>query len=139
MKRSFRPTIVLAGVLGLTLLVTASPPARADESSAVEVLRTEELPGIPGKEAVMLTVTYPPGGSSKPHRHDAHVFVYVLEGSVVMQVDGREPVTLRPGETFHEKPTDVHRRSANASKTEPAKFLVFIVKDKGAPASRPAE
>lgn len=139
MKRSFRPTIVLAGVLGLTLLVTASPPARADESSAVEVLRTEELPGIPGKEAVMLTVTYPPGGSSKPHRHDAHVFVYVLEGSVVMQVDGREPATLRPGETFHEKPTDVHRRSANASKTEPAKFLVFIVKDKGAPASRPAE
>ncbi|MFO7276780.1 MAG: cupin domain-containing protein [Pseudomonadota bacterium] len=119
--------------------MTTSSPVLADDGAAVEVLRTEELPGIPGKEAVMLTVTYPPGGSSMPHRHDAHVFVYVLEGSVVMQVDGEEPVTLRRGQTFHEKPSDVHRRSANASGTEPAKFLVFIVKDKGAPVSRPAE
>jgi quercetin dioxygenase-like cupin family protein len=85
----------------------------------------------------MLTVEYPPGGSSAAHRHDADVFVYVLEGSVVMQVDGQQPVTLTPGQTFHEKPTDIHRTSANASKTAPAKFLVFIVKDKGKATTTP--
>jgi quercetin dioxygenase-like cupin family protein len=90
-----------------------------------------------GKVATMLTVEYPPGGSTPPHRHDSHVFVYVLQGSVVMQVDGREPVTLKPGETFYEGPRDVHRTSANASATESAKFLVFIVKDKGKAATQP--
>jgi quercetin dioxygenase-like cupin family protein len=85
----------------------------------------------------MLTVEYPPGGASKAHRHDADVFVYVLEGSVIMQVDGQQPVTLTSGQTFHESPTDIHRTSANASKTAPAKFLVFIVKDKGKPVTTP--
>ena len=78
-------------------------------------------------------------GASLPHRHDADVFVYVLEGSIVMQVDGQEPQTLKPGDTFHETPGDVHRKSANASATQPAKFVVFMVKDKGKPATRPLE
>ena len=85
----------------------------------------------------MSTVTYPPGGASPPHRHDAQVFVYVLEGELIMQVRGGAKVTLRPGETFYESPDDVHEVSANASKTAPAKFLVFIIKDKGAPTTRP--
>jgi quercetin dioxygenase-like cupin family protein len=97
------------------------------------------LPDLPGKEALMLTVEYPPGGSSKAHRHNADVFVYVLEGSIIMQVDGEQPVTLTPGQVFHEKPTDIHRTSANASKTAPAKFLVFIVKDKGKATTQPVD
>ena len=86
----------------------------------------------------MVTVEYPPGGSSLPHRHNAHTFVYVLEGSVVMQVQGAAPVTLGPGETFYESPTDVHAVSRNASDTKPAKFLVLFVKDKGNPPVLPA-
>jgi quercetin dioxygenase-like cupin family protein len=97
----------------------------------------KELTGIPNKEATVLTVEYLPGGSSLPHRHDAHVFVYVLEGALLMQVDGQEAVTLKPGETFYENPQDIHRVSANASATEPVKFLVFMVKDRDKPASRP--
>lgn len=85
----------------------------------------------------MLTVTYPPGGSSPPHRHDAQVFVYVLEGTVTMQVRGKAAVTLHPGETFYESPDDIHTRSANASKVAPAKFLVVMIKDKNLPGSRP--
>ena len=84
----------------------------------------------------MSTVTYPPGGASPPHRHDAQVFVYVLEGELIMQVQGGPKVTLKPGETFYESPTDVHAVSANASQTRPATFLVFIIKDKGAPTTR---
>jgi quercetin dioxygenase-like cupin family protein len=95
-----------------------------------------DLVGIPGKEALMMTVTYSPGGASLPHRHDAQVFVYVLQGTLTMQVDGSAPVTLRPGQTFYEGPGDVHRVSANASSTEPASILVFMVKSKGRPASR---
>ena len=81
----------------------------------------------------MITVDYAPGGSDPVHRHDAHTFVYVLEGSVVMQVKGGKEVTLTPGQTFYEGPDDVHVVSRNASSTNPAKFLVFFVKDKGAP------
>jgi quercetin dioxygenase-like cupin family protein len=109
----------------------------ASRAGKVVPLTTKDLSGIAGKEATMLTVEYPPGGSTPPHRHDSHVFVYVLEGSVIMQVDGREPVTLKPGETFYEGPQDIHRTSANASTTESAKFLVFIVKDKGKAATQP--
>jgi quercetin dioxygenase-like cupin family protein len=109
----------------------------ASRAGKVVPLTTKDLSGIAGKEATMLTVEYPPGGSTPPHRHDAHVFVYVLTGSVIMQVDGGEPVTLKPGETFYEGPADVHRTSANASATEPAKFLVFIVKDKGKAVTQP--
>lgn len=88
---------------------------------------------IGGKEATMVTVDLAPGASSPKHRHNAHVFVYVLEGSVVMQVEGKPEQTLLPGQTFYESPADIHSVSRNASKTEKAKFLVFFVKEKGAP------
>ena len=121
-----------------SLLISAGAfAADAPKESAVKPLLTQDLPDVKGKEVLMLTVEYPPGGASKAHRHDADVFVYVLEGSVIMQVDGQQPVTLTPGQTFHESPTDIHRTSANASKTAPAKFLVFIVKDKGKPVTTP--
>ena len=117
----------------------ASGVVLADASpAAVMQLMTKELVGSSGKEVLMSTVTYPPGGASPPHRHDAQVFVYVLEGELVMQVQGGPNVTLKPGETFYESPSDVHAVSANASQTAPAKFLVFIIKDKGAPTTRAA-
>lgn len=111
----------------------------ADSSSAATLAKTlmsRDLAGVPGKEVLMLTVEYPPGGASMPHRHDANVFVYVLEGSFATQVDGGERQTLTPGQTFYESPTDIHRVSANASATKPAKILVLMVKDKGKPATR---
>jgi quercetin dioxygenase-like cupin family protein len=101
-------------------------------------LVTKDLMGIAGKEGVMLTVEYAPGQSSASHRHNASTFVYVLEGSVVMQVKGGKQMTLGPGETFYESPEDIHVVSKNASDTKPAKILVFFVKDKGAPGSVPA-
>jgi quercetin dioxygenase-like cupin family protein len=116
---------------------TGAEGARPD--AVVASLLSKDLAGLPGKEAVMLTVEYPPGGSSLAHRHDANVFVYVLEGTLRMQVDGAPSVTLKAGETFYENPTDVHRVSANASDTEPVKFLVVMIKDKGKPATRAAE
>lgn len=136
---STRFATVAAGALLLICLLTraAGSPEQAKSAATVQPLLTRELPQIPGKEVVMLTVTYPPGGASPPHRHDAEVFVYVLEGSVVMQVDGQEAVTLGAGQTFHEGPTDIHRQSANASTTQPAKLLVLIIKDKDKPVSRP--
>ena len=99
----------------------------------------KDLAGIAAKEGVVLTVEYAPGASSSSHRHNANTFVYVLEGSVVMQVKGGKEMTLGPGQTFYESPTDVHSVSKNASSTKPAKILVFFVKDKGAPASVPAK
>jgi quercetin dioxygenase-like cupin family protein len=118
----------------------AALPARgADDSEAVRVvpLLSQALPDLPGREVVMLTVEYLPGGASRPHRHDAHVFVYVLEGALRMQVAGRAVQTLGPGEVFYEAPDDVHQTSANASATEPARFLVVVLKDKGRPLTRP--
>ena len=111
--------------------------ADAPSETKVQALMSKDLTGIPNKEGTMLTVQYLPGGSSLAHRHDAHVFVYVLEGSVKMQVDGQPAVTLTAGQTFYENPGDVHRVSANASTTQPAKILVFMVKDKDKPATRP--
>jgi quercetin dioxygenase-like cupin family protein len=126
----------IAVVTGL-LLVTAVDTAGADESpKARPPLMNRDLAGIPGKEAIVLTVEYAPGESSRPHRHDANVFVYVLEGSITMQVKGGPAVTLHPGQTYYESPSDIHTVSANASKTERAKILVFIVKDKGTPVTR---
>lgn len=123
----------------LLLLTLGIGAACADGPAKVTPLMTKDLAGVDGKEIIMSTVEYPPGGQSVPHRHDANVIVYVLQGTLTMQVDGHEPVTLKPGDTFHESPDDVHRVSANASKTEPAKFLVFMVKDKGKPPTRPVE
>lgn len=113
--------------------------ALAAEDAKVTPLITKDLAGISGKEVRMLTVEYAPGASSAPHKHNAQTFVYVLEGSVVMQVKGGDEVTLGPGQTFYESPEDIHTISRNASSTQPAKFLVFFVKEKGAPASVPAK
>src|SRR5450432_3899044 len=109
--------------------------AHAFAQAKAAPLLTKDLMGIPGKEGTMLTVEYAPGQSSSPHRHNASTFVYVLEGSVVMQVKGGKPMTLVAGETFFESPEDIHVVSKNASDTKSAKILVFFVKDKGAPAS----
>jgi quercetin dioxygenase-like cupin family protein len=124
------------GWIGILCLLAA--PVFAQEAK-VTPLMTKDLAGIAGKEGSMVTVEYPPGGSSSEHRHNSHTFVYVLEGSVVMQVKGGKEVTLGPGQTFYESPDDIHTVSKNASTTKPAKFLVFFVKEKGAPATVPVK
>jgi quercetin dioxygenase-like cupin family protein len=130
--RHFIAAAVLCVIPGLSQADENAPPAKATP------LMTRDLQGIAGKEMLVLVVEYPPGGVSQPHRHNATVFVYVLEGSVTMQVAGSAPVTLKAGDTFFEAPGDVHVTSANASSSAPAKFLVYMVKDKGAPAMVPA-
>lgn len=124
-------------ILLLLLFATASANAADPKSSAETVtpVMQHALAGIEGKEVVMVTVTYPPGTASASHRHDANVFVYVLEGAVVMQVAGGEPVTLKAGQTFYESPNDVHAVSKNASDTQPAKILAVLVKEVGKPAT----
>jgi len=109
------------------------------QQAQVTSLMSKDLPENPGKEMLMITVEHAPGGSSPIHRHHAHAMVYVLEGSVVMQVKGGEQVTLTPGQTFYEGPEDVHLVDRNAGSTKPAQFLVFLIKDKGAPALVPVE
>ena len=121
----------------LVLSFTAS--VAAEEPAKVTTLISRDLADFPGKEGTMLIVEYAPGGVDPVHRHDAHAFVYVLEGTVIMQVEGAEPVTLHPGQTFYEGPNDVHLVGRNASNTEPAKFLVVFVKNKGAPILTPVE
>jgi len=123
--------------LGAALETAAAQPAATRAN--VAPLVTKPLIGVPGKEGVMLTVEYPPGAESPPHRHNASTFVYVLEGKVEMQVEGGERVTLEAGQTFYESPSDIHAVSRNASDTEPARILVFMVKDEGAPITLPAE
>jgi len=103
------------------------------QQPTVTPLMSKDLTDIPGKEVLMITVEYAPGGSDPIHRHNAHGFIYVLEGSVVMQVKGGKEVTLTPGQTSYEGPDDVHVVGRNASSTKPAKFLVFLLKEKGAP------
>ena len=132
------PARYLAAIAGWSLMLGASLAAENAPPAKVTPLMTRDLPGIDGKEMLVLMVEYPPGGVSQPHRHDASVFVYVLEGAVTMQVAGSAPVTLKAGETFYEAPGDIHVTSANASSTAPAKFLVHMVKNKGAPPSVPA-
>ena len=133
--RAMLPALNAALLAGSAVTAHAADP----QPTIATPLMTKDLTGIPNKEGTMLTVQYVPGGASLPHRHDAHVFVYVLEGSVKMQVDGQPAVTLTAGQTFYENPGDVHRVSANASTTQPAKILVFMVKDKDKPATRGAE
>src|SRR4030095_3691787 len=117
-------------VLVLVCLISTTLVA---QEAKVAPLMSKDLTQFPGKEGVMITVEYPPGSSDPVHRHNAYAFVYVLEGSIVMQVRGGKEVTLTPGQTFYEGPDDVHLVGRNASKTKPAKFVVFFVKDKGAP------
>ena len=123
----------------LLIAIFLTATAATAQNPTVTPLMTQELTGLAGKEATMVTVEYAPGASSAEHRHNAFTFVYVLEGSVVMQVKGGKEVTLGPGQTFYESPEDVHTVSRNASTTKPAKFLVFFVKQKGAPQTVPAK
>ena len=125
-------------LVALILLCVMTVTAMAQEPK-VTSLMSKELPESPGREALKITVEHAPGGSSAIHRHNAHAFVYVLEGSVVMQLKGGQQVTLTPGQSFYEGPDDVHVIDQNASSTQPAKFLVVLIKDKGAPAVVPVQ
>ena len=129
-------TIKLVGLALLCLIMTGTAMA---QQAKVMSLMSKDLLESPGKEMLMITVEHAPGGSSPIHRHNAHAMVYVLEGSVVMQVKGGKQVTLTAGQSFYEGPDDVHVVDRNAGRTEPAKFLVVLIKDKGAPAVVPAE
>lgn len=122
----------------LILIAFAFASMLTAQDTKANMLLTKDLPELAGKEGAMLTVELAPGAPGSVHRHKAHVFVYVLEGSIEMQVQGGKLVTLGPGETFYENPSDIHTVGRNASKTKPAKFLVFLIKDKGAPVSMPA-
>ena len=122
----------------LFLLLAATTTASAQHPDVVPLM-TKALAEYPGKEASMITVEYPPGGSDPVHRHDAHAFVYVLEGRVIMQVKGGKEVTLGPGQTFYEGPNDVHVVGRNASTTKPAKFVVVLLKKQGAPVLVPVK
>jgi quercetin dioxygenase-like cupin family protein len=111
----------------------------AVQEPAVTPLMSKDLADLKGKEVQMLIVDYPPGAEDPIHRHDAQAFLYVLEGSIVMQVRGGKEVTLHPGQTFYEAPDDLHVIGRNASSTKPAKFLVFLVKGKGSPVFIPVK
>jgi len=117
--------------MSVLAFLIASPLLAQD--AQVTPLMSKDLAEFPGKEGLMITVVYPPGASDPIHRHNAHAFVYVLEGTVVMQLKDGKEVTLTPGQTFYEGPKDIHTVGRNASSTQPAKFIVFLVKDKGAP------
>ena len=123
----------------LLLLVCLISTTLVAQEAKVAPLMSKDLTECPGKESVMIRVEYPPGHSDEIHRHNAYAFVYVLEGSVVMQVRGGKEVTLTPGQTFYEGPDDIHLVGRNASKTKPAKFVAFFVKTKGAPILVPAK
>jgi len=114
-------------------LMAQQPAASQAPQASVTPLTSKDLPDFPGKEVLMITVDYPPGSADPIHRHNAHAFIYVLEGSIIMQVKGGKEVTVNPGQTFYEGPNDIHVVGKNASSTKPAKFVVFFIKDKGAP------
>jgi quercetin dioxygenase-like cupin family protein len=120
------------------VLVGCVATAALAQEAKVTPLITKPLTGVAGKEGLMITVEYPPGVASAAHRHNANTFVYVLEGSVVMQVRGGPEITLQAGDTFYESPSDIHSVSRNASASLPAKLLVLLVKDVGAPPTVPA-
>ena len=123
----------LGAIASVAAACLAVPHAEAAPQAKVAPLMSKDLADLPGKEGLMITVDYPPGAVDPVHRHNAHAFLYVLEGSIVMGVRGGKEVTLTAGQTFYEGPADVHTVGRNASKTKPAKFVVFLVKDKGAP------
>lgn len=142
MRHPFRPRSAsrIALVLALPTLLFALP-GRAESTppdALVTPLYTHALPDMPGKEVLMLKVTYPPGGADPVHRHDAHAFVYVLDGEIVMGVRGGQEVRLKPGQTFYEGPNDVHTVGRNASKTKPATFIVMLLKQQGVQPVLPA-
>jgi quercetin dioxygenase-like cupin family protein len=126
-----RTTLLFCLLLHVTSALAAEPEVKS--------VMTKPLPDFKGKEVLMLTVAYPPGGADPIHRHNAHAFVYVLEGSIVMGLNDGKTVTLKAGETFYEGPTDIHTVGRNASQTQPAKFVVFLLKDENAPALIPVK
>jgi quercetin dioxygenase-like cupin family protein len=140
-------TRTLGYAMGLMVAVAVLPLFASAETggdrgaSDVQVvpLAVRPFPEISGKEGAMLTVELAPGASSLPHRHRAHTFVYMLEGSIAMQVEGGPVVTLTAGQTFYESPNDIHAVSKNMSATERAKFVVFFVKDAGQPFVLPVQ
>jgi quercetin dioxygenase-like cupin family protein len=125
------------GIFLLSTFMIMSPFSL--QSAEVDLLFSQELMDMPGKTGQILTVDYAPGESSAQHRHNAHTFVYVLEGSVIMQVKGSDAVTLSAGQTFYENPDDIHSVSKNASDTEPATILVFFIKESKAPPTVPVK
>ena len=133
---SLKPVTVL---LLVALASSTAPLADTAPEPVVTPLMSKDLPDVPGKEMVMIAVEYPPGTVEHVHRHDAHAFLYVLEGSIVEQVRGGKEMTLTPGQTFYEGPGDVHTVGRNVSTTKPARFIVVLLKKKGVPAVLPAE
>jgi quercetin dioxygenase-like cupin family protein len=126
---SVKQMLLLAFLITGPLIVTS--PLMAQES--VTPLIAKDLAGASGKEVEMYTVDFPPGYSSPAHRHNAQVLLYVLEGSIVTQVKGGKEIALTPGQSYYEDLNDIHTVSRDASSTQPAKFLVFLIKEKGAP------
>ena len=131
--------LIIAGMLISTAAAAQTTGTPSPPPPKVTPLMSKDLQGIAGKEGTMLLVEYPPGGADPVHRHNASAFVYVLDGTVVMQVRGGPEVTLTPGQTFFEGHDDVHVIGRNASTTQPARFVVVLVKDKGAPALIPVQ
>jgi quercetin dioxygenase-like cupin family protein len=123
----------------MLLLASLIASSLIAQDAQVTPLMSKDLADFPGKEGLMITVVYPPGASDPIHRHNAHAFLYVLEGSVVMKVKGGKEVTLTPGQSFYEGPDDIHTVGRNASTTKPAKFLVLLVKNKDAPVLVPVK
>lgn len=130
---------LLSLCLSAAICLLGALPAAAAEAATVTPIMKKDLPDYPGKEGLMISVEYEPGGSTPIHKHEADAFVYVIEGSIVMQLKGKEEVTVSPGETFYESPADIHLVSRNASKTKPAKFIVVLLKKKDAPVLMPVE
>ena len=130
-----KPHLYFRAYLTALLMLTAVPA----ETAEVKELFAIDLADYPGKEGRMIEVSYPPGAQDMVHRHDAHAFVYVLEGQIIMQLKGQPAVTLKAGETFYEGPADVHVVGRNASNTEPARFVVVLLKGKGAPVLTPVK
>ena len=131
--------IMLREKIILVVLLSLIPRTVMAQEAKVTSLMSKDLKDFPSKEGLMIAVEYPPGATDPVHRHNAHAFVYVLEGSIVMQLKGGKEVTLTPGQTFYEGPDDVHIVGRSAEETKPAKFVVFLIKDKGAPALLPAK
>jgi quercetin dioxygenase-like cupin family protein len=129
-----RNVLSIAGLILMTsTLMAQQPSGNQPPHASVTPLTSKDLPDFPGKEVVMITVEYPPGSVDPIHRHNAHAFIYVLDGAIVMQVKDGKEVTLTAGQTFYEGPNDVHVVGKNASTTKSARFVVFFIKDKGAP------
>ena len=131
--------IMLREKIILVVLLSLIPRTVMAQEAEVTSLMSKDLKDFPGKEGLMIAVEYPPGATDPVHRHNAHAFVYVLEGSIVMQLKGGKEVMLKPGQTFYEGPDDVHIVGRSADKSKPAKFVVFLVKDKNAPVFVPVK